>query len=153
MNLPEGTRSDVIELLNARLADTVDLKTQAKQAHWNVKGKHFLQLHELFDLVAAHVDAHADTIAERVTALGGVANGTARQAAALSSLEEYDLTAVTGDEHLQALVARVASAANAFRAGIDRSDELGDKVTADILTQIAGDTDKDLWFLEAHLQG
>lgn len=152
VNLSEDTRSEVIELLNARLADTVDLKTQAKQAHWNVKGKHFLQLHELFDQVAEHVDAHADTLAERVTALGGIANGTARQAAALSSLQEYDLNAVTGDEHLRALVARVAAATNAFRAAIDRSDELGDKVTADIFTQIAGETDKDLWFLEAHLQ-
>lgn len=152
VNLSESTRRQVIEILNARLADTLDLKTQAKQAHWNIKGPEFFQLHELFDSVAGHLEEQVDTIAERVTALGGTALGTARIAAANSSLPEYDLGAVNGIEHVVALSARLAQAANQFRSDIDRTDELGDKATADLFTQLAREADKDLWFLEAHLQ-
>ncbi len=152
VNLPDSARLQVIEILNARLADTVDLKTQAKQAHWNVKGPEFFQLHELFDSIATHLDEQVDLIAERVTALGGTALGTARLAAANSSVPEYDLNAVSGLDHVVALSERLAQAANQFRTDIDRSDELGDKVTADLFTQIAREADKDLWFLEAHLQ-
>jgi len=152
VNLNESTRQQVIDILNARLADTIDLKTQAKQAHWNVKGPEFFQLHELFDSIAEHLDEAADTIAERVTALGGYAIGTARLVASGSSLPEYDLDAVGGLDHVVALSGRLAQAANQFRADIDRTDNLGDKGTADLFTQITRDADKDLWFLEAHLQ-
>ena len=142
----------VIEQLNARLADCTDLQTQTKQAHWNVKGIQFLQLHELFDSIAGHLEAASDMIAERVTALGGVAEGTARQAAARSEIQEYDLHAVDGKEHVRALSQRLAALANAARAAIDESDRLGDKATADLFTEIVRDADKDLWFLEAHIQ-
>lgn len=152
VNLSESIRRQVIEILNARLADTLDLKTQAKQAHWNIKGPEFFQLHELFDSIAGHLEEQVDTIAERVTALGGTALGTARIAAANSSLPEYDLAAVNGIEHVVALSERLAQAANQFRSDIDRTDELGDKATADLFTQLAREADKDLWFLEAHLQ-
>jgi starvation-inducible DNA-binding protein len=152
IDIPEKNRTVLIELLNARLSDTIDLKTQTKQAHWNVKGKDFFQLHELFDEVATHLEAHSDMIAERVTALGGTANGTARQAAATSSIEEYDLDAVDGPDHVRALVKRLAKLAAAIRAAIDRADDLGDKATSDLLTEISRAADKDLWFLEAHLQ-
>src|SRR3954462_14270312 len=91
VNLKEDTRQEIIQILNDRLADTLDLKLQAKHAHWNVKGSDFIQLHELFDDVATHVEAHTDLIAERVTALGGIAHGTARQVAAGTSIKEYDL--------------------------------------------------------------
>lgn len=152
VNLSETIRRQVIEILNARLADTLDLKTQAKQAHWNIKGPEFFQLHELFDSIAGRLEEQVDTIAERVTALGGTALGTARIAAANSSLPEYDLGAVNGIEHVVALSERLAQAANQFRSDIDRTDELGDKATADLFTQLAREADKDLWFLEAHLQ-
>lgn len=152
IGLPEKQRHEVIELLNQRLADAADLKSQAKYAHWNVKGMHFQQLHELFDEVATHVEAHTDLIAERVTALGGVARGTARLAAANSSLPEYQLEAVDGEEHVSALVTRVAKYANEVRTGIDTAARLGDQGTADLLTEIVREADKDLWFLEAHLQ-
>ena len=152
LKLTESTRQQIIDILNARLADTIDLKTQAKQAHWNVKGPEFFQLHELFDSIAGHLDDHADLIAERVTALGGTALGTARIAASTSAIPEYDLDAVGGLDHVVALSERLAKAANQFRTEIDRTDDLGDKATADLFTQITRDADKDLWFLEAHLQ-
>jgi starvation-inducible DNA-binding protein len=152
VQLSEDTKSKVIEILNARLADTVDLKTQVKHAHWNVKGIQFFQLHELFDSVASHLEDQSDLIAERVTQLGGVANGTARQAAADSSIKEYDFNAVKGEDHVRALVQRLATLANAARKAIDDSGKLGDQATADVFTEITRAADKDLWFLEAHLQ-
>jgi starvation-inducible DNA-binding protein len=152
VKLTESTRQQIIDILNDRLADTIDLKTQAKQAHWNVKGPEFFQLHELFDSIAGHFDDQADLIAERVTALGGTALGTARVVASTSAIPEYDLDAVGGLDHVVALSERLAKAANQFRTEIDRTDDLGDKATADLFTQITREADKDLWFLEAHLQ-
>jgi len=153
VSLSEKSRLELIDLLNARLADAIDLKTQTKQAHWNVKGPHFIQLHELFDDIATHADDATDLLAERATALGGVALGTARLVASTSSLSEYDLNAVTGEQHLKALAKSLAGVANASRSGIDQSAQLGDQATADVFTEIVRQADKDLWFLEAHLQG
>ena len=152
VNLEENTRQQINQILNQRLADTLDLKLQTKHAHWNVKGQNFLQLHELFDEIAPHFDEAADLLGERVTQLGGIANGTARQVAAASSIPEYDLDAIDGAAHVQALVLRLGKFANQIRDDVDRVDGLGDTGTADLLTGILRQADKDLWFLEAHLQ-
>jgi len=152
VKIDDDAKSKVIEILNARLADTIDMKTQVKHAHWNVKGPQFFQLHELFDSVATHLEEHSDLIAERLVQLGGVANGTARQAAANSSIKEYDLDAVKGEDHVKALVQRLGTLANAARKAIDDTGKLGDQATADVFTEVTRAADKDLWFLEAHLQ-
>lgn len=152
VDLSEDAKSKIIELCNARLADTIDLFTQVKHAHWNVKGPQFFQLHELFDDIAEHVEDFGDLIAERITQLGGVAHGTARQVAKKSSVEEYDLEAVTGMDHVRALSERLSAVANASREAIDKADKLGDKATSDLFTEVVRGADKDLWFLEAHLQ-
>ena len=120
-------------------------------AHWDVKGLHFIQLHELFDFVASHFEEQTDDVAERITALGGVANGTIREAAAKSDLKEADLTASDGPSMLKFLVHNVAHHANAMRQVVQESDDLGDAITADLFTQITRELDKNLWFLEAHL--
>lgn len=153
IDISEKRRVEIIALLNARLADTLDLKLQTKHAHWNVKGPQFQQLHELFDAIAARLEAHSDLIAERVTALGGTANGTTRQVAASSSLAEYDLLAISGAEHVKALTSRLAKLAAAVRAAIEESNRMGDLATADLFTEISRAADKDLWFLESHLVG
>ena len=152
VNIPGESRRALIELLNARLVDTIDLQTQAKFAHWNVKGHDFYQLHLLFDSIAEHLEEGVDLIAERIAALGGRANGTARQAAANSSLKEYDLNAVRGMEHVRVLADRLAALSNAAREAIDRSDDLGDKATSDLFTEVVRTAEKDLYFLESHLQ-
>jgi starvation-inducible DNA-binding protein len=151
VGVPENNRQAIIALLNARLADSTDLRTQVKWAHWNVKGMHFIQLHELFDSVASHLEEQTDSIAERVTTLGGVANGTAREVAAKSGLKEADLTASDGPAILKFLVHNVAHHANALREAVQESDDLDDAITADLFTQLTRELDKDLWFLEAHL--
>ncbi len=151
-DLAEGKREKAIEVLNARLADAIDLKTQAKQAHWNVKGIHFIGLHELFDQVATAAEAHTDLIAERITALGGTAYGTSRVVAQKSSLSEYPLEIVDGTAHVDALSTAMADFGKNVRKGIDEADELGDKDTADLFTEVSREIDKLLWFVEAHIQ-
>lgn len=153
IDIPERNRQQLCELLNQRLADSMDLYSQAKFAHWNVKGKDFYQVHLLFDTVAEHVEEGIDLIAERVTALGGIARGTIRQAAEASALDEYDLDANSSMEHVRALADRLAEVANSAREAIDQADELEDQATADLFTDIVRQLDQDLYFLEAHLQG
>ena len=153
VNVPEKNRRTLIDLLNARLSDTIDMQTQAKFAHWNVKGEDFYQLHLLFDSIAEHVENAVDLIAERVTALGGRANGTARQVAANSSIEEYDLNVMHGMDHVRALLKSLASVANASREAIKQCASLGDDATADVFTEIVRAADKDIYFLQSHLQG
>src|SRR6266699_5604617 len=102
-DISEAIRVKVIELLNARLADCIDLQTQTKQAHWNVKGPHFIALHELFDKINEEVEDYVDDIAERAVQLGGVAEGAARMVAKRSSLNEHPVNTVDGRSHLEAL--------------------------------------------------
>lgn len=153
IDIPEGTREKVIELLNGRLADTFDLYSQLKHAHWNVKGSDFYQLHLLYDQVAADVFPYVDEIAERATQLGGLALGTARMAASSSSLDEYPLDAIEGMETVTAVADRLAAYAAAVRSAIDKTAELGDQSTSDLFTEISRTVDKYLWFVEAHEQG
>lgn len=151
-NLPAATREQMIQLLNARLADVTDLKSQVKQAHWNVKGAQFLQLHELFDEIAGRLEAQIDDIAERAVQLGGVANGTIRQAAGASTLAEYPAGLTDGLAHAAAVADRLAMHGAALRAAIDTATAAGDADTADMFTGFSREADKDLWFVEAHLQ-
>lgn len=151
IDLAEDVRVQVIEILNQTLAATLDLKTQTKQAHWNVKGMDFYQLHELFDEMSGELEEYVDMVAERVTALGGTALGTARIAASNSILPEYPLDAVSGIEHITALAERYAVYGKHVRAAIDSTSDLGDADTSDMYTEISRNIDKRLWFLEAHL--
>jgi starvation-inducible DNA-binding protein len=153
IDLPEVERKAIIDLLNTRLADTLDLYTQTKQAHWNVKGSDFIQLHELFDELASTLIDFVDMVAERVTTLGGTAMGTARMAANTSTLPEYPDDLIGGGDHVTALADRYGTYAASVRSAIDLADESGDKDTADLFTEVSRAVDKQLWFLEAHLQG
>jgi len=152
IDIPAEKRAALIEMLNQSLADTLDLYTQVKQAHWNVKGKDFYQLHLLFDEIAGEIEPFVDLLAERVTSLGGYATGTARMAAKHSALPEYPTDALEGRQHLEALIERFGIYCGAIRRGIDDSDEIGEPSTADLYTEISRVVDKRLWFLEAHIQ-
>lgn len=152
VKLPADTLEKSIATLNQALADSLDLYSQLKQAHWNLKGKDFYSLHLLFDEFAEHAEGWIDEIAERATALGGYATGTVRMAAGSTRLPEYPTDATTGDEHTRAVVERLGFYANKVRAAIDETDEMGDMTTADLFTEISRQVDKDLWFAEAHLQ-
>lgn len=151
IDIPQDARTEMIRLLNQALADMSDLYSQTKQAHWNVKGPDFFQLHELFDELAEMVHPFQDEIAERVTALGGFAMGTARMAAGASALPEFpEIT--DGMLSVEALAERYADVAASCREGIDKAERAEDMVTSDLLIDVVRKLDKGLWFLEAHLQ-
>ena len=152
IDLSEKVRRNIIVILNDRLANAIDLQSQVKQAHWNVKGPHFIALHELFDKISAVVFEQIDEIAERVTSLGGTAEGTVAVAAKRSKLKNYPLSITAGKDHLFYLSTQIAAFGKSVRAAIADSDELGDADTAELFTGISRDLDKYLWFLEAHLQ-
>src|SRR6478672_5513436 len=136
-DIPEQRRSELNALMNQRLADAVDLQTQMKQAHWNVKGPHFIGLHELFDKVDEAVESYVDLIAERVVQLGGIAEGTARVAAARSRLEEYPLAIADGAAHVEAVARALSTFGREVRMSIDETNTLGDADTADLFTEVS----------------
>jgi starvation-inducible DNA-binding protein len=151
-DLKSNAKSVSIDLLNARLADAIDLALMTKQAHWNLKGIQFIAVHEMLDGFRKELDGHVDTMAERVVQLGGTAFGTVQAVSGKTSLAPYPTDIYRIADHLVALVDRYGQLANAVRAGIDATSEAGDADTADILTGFSRALDKSLWFLEAHLQ-
>ncbi|MGH2341158.1 DNA starvation/stationary phase protection protein Dps [Segnochrobactraceae bacterium EtOH-i3] len=151
IDIPEQTRQAMVGLLQANLVDALDLTAQTKQAHWNVKGKSFIGLHELFDTFHNEARGYVDDIAERITALGGQAEGTVEVVAKTTRLPSYPVDITSGKDHLTALSNSVAVFGKNVRAAIDEADEAGDAVTADLFTGIAKAVDKSLWMLDAHL--
>jgi starvation-inducible DNA-binding protein len=151
-DLRKDTRAEVIGIVNQRLADIIDLQTQLKQAHWNVKGPHFIGLHELFDKIAEEVESYVDLIAERIVQLGGIAEGTVRVAAARSRLDEYPLDIADGSAHVEAVARALSTFGREARMTIDETARLEDADTADIFTEVSRGIDKWLWFVEAHTQ-
>lgn len=151
-SLPEKTRIEIAALLQARLADSIVLMMNAKQAHWNVKGPHFFTLHELFDKVYTDTGVYVDTIAERIVQLGGVAEGTVCAAAKATGMPEYPMDVSSGQKHIAEMAHALAFYGELIREAIDLSTELKDAGTADLFTQISRGADMNLWFVEAHEQ-
>jgi len=151
-DLAESTRKSVVQLLNERLAEAIDLQLQAKQAHWNVKGPNFVGLHDLFDRVADTAREYVDLIAERGVALGGVAEGTVQNVSRRSKLPEYASTTVEWTAHVEAMRTALATFGKGARRAIDDTTELKDADTADLFTEISRGIDKLLWMVEAHVQ-
>jgi starvation-inducible DNA-binding protein len=151
-DIPQERRVELCALMSQRLADAVDLQMQMKQAHWNVKGPHFIGLHELFDQIDEAVETYVDLIAERIVQLGGIAEGTVRVSAARSRLEEYPLDIADGSAHVEAVSKALSDFGENARKTIEEAGALGDADGADIFTEISRGIDKWLWFVEAHSQ-
>lgn len=145
-------KDELVSILNQQLADTFDLYSQLKQAHWNVKGMQFYSLHLLFDELAGEISGYADMIAERATALGGVAKGTVRMAAKTSRLPVSPDTFDNSEFTIKKLVERYALVTESTRITIDSADALDDRATSDLFTEISRGLDKGLWLLESHLR-
>jgi starvation-inducible DNA-binding protein len=152
-DLNDNAKKAAIDLLNARVADSIDLALLTKQAHWNLKGIQFIAVHEMIDSFRGQIDGNVDTMAERVVQLGGTALGTTQVVVKASTLAPYPTDIYAIKDHLTALIERYAAVANALRRSIDAAAEAGDADTADIFTAASRDLDKALWFLEAHVQG
>lgn len=144
------TRRKMAVLLNGLVADALDLYSQAKQAHWNVRGSDFMALHELFDKVAEEADGHADSLAERAAQMGSPVEGSVRRIAKSSGLKEYPLLIAPGQEHVEAMADALGAFGEHLADGIDKADKADDPGTADLLTQINEAVDKLLWFVESH---
>jgi starvation-inducible DNA-binding protein len=151
-DIAEATRGKIVERLNALLAPAIDLKLQAKQAHWNVKGPNFVGLHELFDRVAHAADEYADLMAERAVALGGIAEGTLQPVVKRTPLREYPLAIHEWADHVEAVRLALATFGKDARAAIEATAELKDADSSDILTEVSRGLDKLLWMVEAHVQ-
>ena len=151
-DVPTNAKAVAIDLLNARVADSIDLALLTKQAHWNLKGPQFIAVHEMLDTFRTQIDDLVDTMAERVVQLGGTALGTTQTVAEATTLPPYPTDIYAIHDHLSALIERYGEVANAVRQGIEAADEAGDADTADIFTQASRALDKALWFLEAHVQ-
>jgi starvation-inducible DNA-binding protein len=152
-DLSEDVRRKMIALLNVRLANSIDLKLRVKNAHWNVKGPHFLALHELFDKVAAETDEWSDLLAERAAQLGGLAEGLLPSVKERTTLGEYRPELFEGHDHVENISSNLAAFCRQVRRDIDTAGKAGDQTTADLFTEISREADKQLWFVEAHQQG
>ena len=151
-DLQSNAKTVSIGLLNARVADCIDLALLTKQAHWNLKGRQFIGVHEMLDGFRTQVDEYVDMMAERAVQLGGTALGTTQTTAQATTLPPYPVDIYAIPDHLHALIERYGKAANNIRESIDQADEAGDADTADLFTEVSRGLDKSLWFLEAHVQ-
>lgn len=151
-DLPEATRGKVIALLEPALAEALDLGLTLKHAHWNVKGANFIALHKLFDEIYEELEELTDSLAERIVMLGGRADGGAQFISTQSTLPDFPSGLTRGEDFAEAVASSLAAAARGMRAGIDAASELGDQATADLFTEVVRFLDKQLWFVEAHLQ-
>ena len=150
--LPDDIKKDVVMRMQVTLASASDMYSQSKFAHWNVKGDNFYQLHLVFDHVAKIIGKQADPIAERITQLGGIANGTSRQAAMCSIIPEYKVDTVAGMDHVRALADSLGKYCACLRNASDEIDDLGDEPTSDFYNQLIVDAEEQLYFLESHLE-
>ena len=150
-DLGENARLTSTGLLNAALADLMDLTNGVRMAHWTVRGPHFAALHALFGDFYAQLNTETDDIAERVVQLGGTPEGTTQVVAAATRLAPYGQEVSDGLEHVKALATRYTAVAATTRAAVDAAAEAGDADTADLLTGTSRMLDKALWMLEAHL--
>jgi starvation-inducible DNA-binding protein len=151
-HLPEKTRQSIAGSLNARLADGLDLHSQIKVAHWNIKGLQFAALHPLFETFALGLAEFNDTFAERAVTLGGTAYGTARHVGTHSRLPEYPQETTRDMEHVRLLADRIETYLQGLHETRSLADELDDIDTADLATEVITTFEKHAWFLRASLE-
>lgn len=150
--LPQDARQSLVEVLNHSLADGLDLHSQIKVAHWNIKGAQFAALHPLFETFAVSLANHNDTLAERAVTLGGKAYGTARHVAGNSRLAEYPQETTRAMDHVRLLAERIETYLTGARGSRSAAEKLGDTDTVDLFTGIITEFEKHVWFLRASLE-
>jgi starvation-inducible DNA-binding protein len=149
--LSEKPRRKVTEALNNVLADGLDLHSQIKVAHWNIKGAHFAALHPLFETFAVALAGFTDEVAERAVTLGGMAFGTARHVAKHSRLDEYPQETTKDLDHVQLLAERIEVFLDSVREARAVATKHEDDDSVDLLTTIVEAFEKHAWFLRATL--
>jgi starvation-inducible DNA-binding protein len=150
-HLSESARASVARSLNELLANGLDLHSQIKVAHWNIKGPGFAALHPLFETFAVGLAAHNDSVAERAVTLGAKAYGTARHVAAHSKITEYPQETTRDLEHVKLLAERIEQYLVQSRATRAVAEGQSDTDTVDLLTAVISEFEKHAWFLRASL--
>ena len=150
--LPDDVKKQVVEEMSKTLAASLDMYSQAKFAHWNVKGLNFYQLHLVFDDTAKTIFKQIDKIAERFILIGGIAIGTVWYSSATSEIPPYNVDAISGPEHLEALANALGTYCALLRDVSDKVDEIGDSPTSDFYNQLIVDSEEELYFLESHME-
>lgn len=149
-DLPAGVRQASGEVLNSLVIEGIDVALAARHAHWNVRGPNFSVLHDLFGLVFDEVNRHVDALAERAVALGMVARGTVQDVASETALKPYPMLSISEHEHVEAMATRLGHFAGGVRRAIGECEKLGDRVSADVLSETCAAIDKLLWRVESH---
>jgi starvation-inducible DNA-binding protein len=152
IGLAANTTQVSVAAMNATLVILIDIAAAVKQAHWTIRGPNFISIHELLDELRSRLDDHVDTLAERIVALRGVPTGALQEVVEATVLPPYGIARTSVQEHLGALADRLSSIVSQARARIDETADAGDQVSADVFTEVTRGLDKDLWFLEAHLE-
>lgn len=152
ISIPEKQRIELVNMLNSTLVSTIDLYNQLKQAHWNVKGPTFIAMHKLFDEIAQGLLTHADTVAERITALGGTTLATTGLIGEYTQLRPYPTDIFSALQHVEHLSHNFAILGEHTRNNIKNAEKFDDYATGDIYIALTRFLDKNLWFLEAHMQ-
>jgi starvation-inducible DNA-binding protein len=153
MTTEKSQNTNVVEILQARLSDALDLSGQLRQAHWNVKSPQFIQLHELFETINGTMSEHIDLLGERIVALASVADGQVQTTVNSTNLPAYPIDARSSRDHLSAISQSLTLFAKTVRSDIDQTAEMGDPGTSDLFTEISREADKNLWIVNAHLEG
>jgi starvation-inducible DNA-binding protein len=147
--LPETARKKIADALQHPLVDGLDLHSQIKVAHWNIKGPHFSALHPLFETFAVALATFNDSVAERGVTLGSTVPGTARQIAAASKLPELPRDVVRDLDLVGLLAERIETYLDGVRAARAVAQKEGDPDSEGLLTDIVTEFEKHAWFLRA----
>ena len=148
--ISDETASEMVKLLNANLANVIDLTLDGKQCHWNLQGKGFIGVHQLLDETSERILEVSDTIAERIVILGGQPNGLASRVVKESILDDYPTDITEVNQHVRELTSRYKTVAETLRKAIATAGDAGDEDTADLFTEASRIIDKDAWFIGAN---
>ncbi|MFG1999560.1 DNA starvation/stationary phase protection protein [Spirillospora sp. NPDC048911] len=142
--LGETAQKTTGEALQGALVDLLDLSLVGKQAHWNITGRHFKQVHEHLDEVVNLAREYADTVAERAVAIGVNPDGRARTLADRTALPQLDAGSITDDKVVAAITDTLAQIITRFRERIAATED-ADPVTQDLFIGLTAELEKQHW--------
>ena len=139
-------------LLNTLLADEYILYTKTRNAHWNIQGPNFIELHKFFESQYDALDIIIDDVAERVRALGHFALGSLKDFSAITRLSEHEQDFTDQKHIIQTLLNDHEALIRSLRKDIlITAEEHRDLGTADFLTGLMEQHEKMSWMLRAYL--
>jgi len=149
--LSEGQRAEIVRALQPVQCAAIELYLQVRNAHWNVRGNSFSGLHKLFDETAGDLNEIADSLAERVSILGGEPVASVQKLAAVPQLADAPAGMKGQEEFVRLISDRLAFYIQMLSDAITTFEKNGDYVSQDICVKAAGVLEKKLWMTESHV--